>query len=152
MHTLASMSELFCFIQYFMERFLVLFPSNLYSLFNEFRYKIVVYPIMITYFIDKDKKYDESSINKKIKKLSKEFAEFISSIEENSKLQTTILDFFKKEIGPELRLLEIGISCNRLFKSKIPYYRNFERINSVPATSNYKNQTSCNDIECRMIY
>lgn len=111
-----------------MDRFLALLPANLYSLFNDFRYKIIVYPIMITYYLNKEQKYDESEVNKKIKKLSKSFSEFISKTEENDKLQTTILDYFKESIGPELKNIHIGISCNRLFKSKFPYYRNFTTI------------------------
>lgn len=116
-----------------MERFFSLLPPNLYSHFTEFRYKVVVYPIMITYYLNKDEKYDESEVNKKIKKLSKSFSEFISRLEENDKLQTTILNYFKETVGPELQSLHIGISCNRLFKSKMPYYRNFSRITKAPS-------------------
>ncbi len=114
-----------------MNRFQPLLPKDLLSLFDEnFRYKIIVYPIMITYYLDKEKKSDDAKINKEIKSLSKSFYEFLPTVDENRQMQTNILDYFKS-IGKNLIDIGIGISCMRLFKSKMPYYRNFERLSAV---------------------
>lgn len=114
-----------------MDRFSQLLPPELFSLFKEHRYKVVVYPVMVTYYLDKEMKYDAADMNKKIKKLSKLLSDYVSKeLVEDEKLQTNLLDFFKNKLGPELHDINVGVACHRLFKSRVPYYRNFERMGS----------------------
>lgn len=111
-----------------MDKFLPLFPADLFDKFNkENRYKIVLYPFMVTYYLDQDKKYDKDVVNKNIKSLSGKYLKFLKGVVENEFLQTTILDYFSTDIGPQLHELQIGVACHRLFKSRIPYYKNFSR-------------------------
>ena len=136
-----------------MDRFLPIVPLNLTSLLKENRYKIIIYPIMIIYYTDPNVKYNEADINKKMKKLNKSFSDFLSKLEENSTMQTTILNYIRDEIASELKQSGISMRGYRLFKSKMSYFSSVDK-NKPNDTKEYsKLHNSSNSIvRARMPY
>lgn len=110
---------------YFMERFYQLIPDDLYTkLKSALHYKIVVYPIMIDYYFDQNKKYDEKTVKTAVTKIIKSFKSELDKMVDDIKTPTNLFEKLKS-YGGDFINIDIGMKVTILKKSI--YYRNYKK-------------------------
>lgn len=110
-----------------MDKYLQLLPLDIYNLIKNSNnsFKISVYPILITYYIDSSNDYSETKVKTTVKTCIKKFTEFLNKLEEDVKLPSNLITFISS-IGPSLYDVGIGMKVNQLNKGPVKY-KNFEK-------------------------
>ena len=109
-----------------MDRFLSLLPSDLFNILkkNNNKSNFILYPIMITYYIDEAAKYDQAKIKTTIERLIKTYSEFLKKTEEDIKLPQNLFNHLKTVADS---LMEVGIGVKITILKKGIYYKNFKK-------------------------
>lgn len=117
-----------------MERYTDLIPLKVYSLIKPTsRYKICVYPIMLSYCIDSTQTYNASVIDKFIAQENNKFAKFLSEKENTKKLRDELFEYLKGFVD-SIREYRIGVTCTIVQKTNI-FYRNHTKECSILSKS-----------------